>query len=123
MRYSKLLLALIFLIISRTITGQTFERAEAKIKSALVDTIQLNNVVNLKVPIVKDSSLAINIAETILFDIYGKANIIKQKPYSVFHIGNYWLLEGSLPKHSVGGTFLIILDDRNARVIKITHGK
>ena len=52
-----------------------------------------------------------------------KENIEKQKPYEIFLIDNHWILSGTLPTNKDGGTFLIIIDARNSKVIKITHGK
>lgn len=82
-----------------------------------------HNVINQKTTIINDSLSAITIAETILFSIYKKANILEQKPYNIYHINNYWVIFGTLPIGYKGGTFLIILDDRNSEIIKITHGK
>jgi hypothetical protein len=81
------------------------------------------NVLDFKEIIITDSVMATTIAETILFGIYGEANIIKQRPYTIYHINNYWILWGTLPKDMKGGVFQIIIDDRNSQVIKITHGK
>ena len=96
--------------------------AESELKLALSDKEQ-HNALNFVKPIIKDSLTATAIAETILFGIYGKENIVRQKPYKIHHINNYWILYGTLPKGMVGGTFLIIIDDRSSHVIKITHGK
>ena len=104
----------------RLVLGKKY--AEQEIKSALSDTTK-HNVLNSKTIIIKDSLTATTIAEAVLFGIYGKANITKQKPYEIYHVDNYWLLIGTLPKGWVGGTFLIILDDRNSQIIKLTHGK
>lgn len=83
-----------------------------------------HNVVDNKSVIIKDSITAIHVAEPILFGIYGKDNIIKQRPYEVYHFNNYWVIMGTLPKqYHAGGTFLIIIDDRNGTILKITHGK
>ena len=82
-----------------------------------------HNVINQKETIIKDSLSAITIAETILFTIFDKASILDQKPYETYHINNYWVIFGTLPKGYKGGTFLIILDDRTSEIIKITHGK
>ncbi|WP_290858601.1 NTF2 fold immunity protein [Flavobacterium sp.] len=76
-----------------------------------------------KETIIKDSLSAISIAETILFNIFDKTSILEQKPYDIHHINNYWIISGILPKGYKGGTFLIIIDDRNSEVIRITHGK
>ena len=96
--------------------------AEKELQSALTDKSQ-HNVINAKTVIIKDSVTAINVAEPILFSIYGKDNITKQRPYEIYFIDNYWLIGGTLPKESKGGTFLIIIDSRDCRIIKITHGK
>jgi len=96
--------------------------ANEELKSALTDTIK-HNLINNSTRIIKDSLTATTIAETVLFNLYGKTNIIKQQPYEINHINNYWVLNGTLPKGTLGGTFLIIIDDRNSRIIRITHGK
>ena len=124
-------LILTFLILSTlTSCGQNKQNritlgknyANEELKSALKDTTR-HNVINNSTIIIKDSLTATTIAETVLFKIYGKTNITKQRPYEIHHINNYWVLNGTLPKGTLGGTFLIIIDDRNSRVIKITHGK
>lgn len=103
----------------RLILGR--EYAEKEVKSALSDTMR-HNILKSKTIIVKDSLTATTIAESVLFGIYGKGNIMNQKPYEIYHIDTYWLLTGTLPKGRDGGTFLIIMDDRNSQIIKITHG-
>jgi hypothetical protein len=104
----------------RLILGKKY--AEEELKSALSDTTK-HNVIKSNSIIINDSITATTVAESILFGIYGKANITKQKPYEIYHIKHFWLLTGTLPKGSVGGTFLIIMDDRNSQIIKLTHGK
>jgi len=104
----------------RTVLGK--EYAEQELKSSLTDKSQ-HNVIDNKTVIIKDSLTAINIAEPILFSIYGKDNITKQRPYEIYFIDNYWLITGTLPSGWKGGTFLIIIDSRDSKVIRITHGK
>ena len=72
---------------------------------------------------VRDKETAVIIAETILFKIYGMGNIIKQRPYEINQIDNYWVLNGTLSQNMLGGTFLIILNSKNGEIIKLTHGK
>ena len=93
-----------------------------KVEDALTDTTGHNCVDNKRI-IIKNEEIAINVVEPILFDMYGEENILDQRPYKVSKVKDYWLIEGSLPKGSLGGTFLIIVDARNAEIIKITHGK
>ena len=130
MRYLRFLFLLSLLTFCLVSFGQTNsgliihgkENANSELEATLKDS-HTNNVINNKTVIIKDSTTAVAIAEPILFGIYGKKNIIKQKPYEIHHIDNYWVLAGTLPKGWKGGTFLIILDDRNCRVLKIIHGK
>ena len=62
-------------------------------------------------------------AELVLFEIYGKENIESQKPYDIFEIDDYWLLKGNLNENEVGGVFLIIIDSRDGRIIRMSHEK
>lgn len=96
--------------------------SEKKVEDALTDTTGHNCVDNKRI-IIKNEEIAINVVEPILFDMYGEENILDQRPYKVSKVKDYWLIEGSLPRGSLGGTFLIIVDARNAEIIKITHGK
>lgn len=104
----------------RTVLGK--EYALQELKSSLTDKSK-HNLIDNKTVIIKDSLTAINIAESILFSIYGKDNITKQRPYEIYFIDNYWLITGTLPSGWKGGTFLIIIDSRDSKVIRITHGK
>ncbi len=96
--------------------------AEKELKLALSKESQ-HNVIDNKSLLIKDSYTAIKVAEPILYSIYGKENIESEKPYETYKIDNYWVIGGTLPKDSSGGTFLIIIDARNSEVLKITHGK
>jgi len=105
---------------NRITPGKTY--TEQELKSPNTDKSQ-HNVIDNKTVIIKDSLTAINIAEPILFSIYGKDNIIQQRPYKVSFIVNQWIISGTLPEGRKGGTFLIIMDSRNCKIIRITHGK
>mgnify|MGYP003534195606 FL=1 len=101
-------------------------KGEKYAKEVLEETLKNNrvhNVIDNKTPIIKNDSTAIKVAESILFEIYGEKNIIKQKPYEIYKIKNYYVISGTLPKNYVGGTFLIIINSLNSEIIRITHGK
>jgi hypothetical protein len=98
------------------------EYALQELKSAL-DNNSKNNYVDGRTVIIKDSLTAIGVAEPILFSVYGKDEIIGERPYKIFLIDNYWVINGTLPKDCIGGVFLIIIDSRNSKIIKIIHGK
>ncbi len=82
-----------------------------KEKLILVDTL------------ITDKETAIIISEAILFKIYGKENTIRQRPYEINKINEYWVINGTLPDNINGGTFLIILNSTDGQVIRLTHGK
>lgn len=96
--------------------------AEDKLKLAL-SLEKEHNLLKSYGLIISDSLMAIKIAEPILFKIYGEKNILFQKPYKSYLINDYWVICGSLPKNFLGGTFSIIIDARNARILWIMHDK
>ena len=104
----------------RTILGKSY--AEQELRFALADKSKYNYI-DGKTIIIKDSVIAISVAEPILFSIYGKDNITEQRPYETFLIDNYWVICGTLPKDYLGGTFVIIIDSRDSRIVKIYQGK
>lgn len=120
MRY---ILVIYLIVFSTSIQGQSDStRLETELNLSLKDTNRYN-VVNSKDVLINDDSTFINIAEAILFEVYGKANIRKQMPYKSYHIKHYWIMDGTLPTGYNGGTFHIVIDDRNCKVIEIIHGK
>ncbi len=98
------------------------EAAEYQLKEVLANN-KLHNIINSKDKIIKNQETLISVIEPILFDIYGKKNIEDQKPYGINDFGNYYVVNGTLDKNYIGGTFLIIIDKRNAQILKMTHGK
>jgi hypothetical protein len=103
-----------------TILGKSY--AQQELKLAFTNKEQ-QNVIDNKSVIIKDSVTAISVAEPILFGLYGKDNIVNQRPYEIYRIDNYWVISGTLSKYQLGGTFLIIINAKDSRVVKITHGK
>jgi len=74
--------------------------------------------------LVSDTATAVKIAETYLFEVYGKDKIVEERPYEIGRINGYWYITGSLPKYSMcGGTFEILLEASTGKVVKIGHGK
>jgi hypothetical protein len=73
--------------------------------------------------LVKNKINAVSIAEPILFSTYGKENIIRQRPYEIYLINGSWYIGGTLPKDEEGGTFEIIIESTNGRVLSLTHSK
>lgn len=96
--------------------------ARKELNLALSDK-KIHNVVNSKAFIIKNKETAIKVVEPILFQIYGQDNILKQRPYETYLINNYWIISGRLSEGYDGGTFLVIVDATNSKVIRLTHGK
>jgi len=123
----KILIALILL--PAFSFGQQLPRPEIQyyrhiIKQALKENIKYTDQFNKAIP---NKATAIKIAEPILFKGYGKDVIIAEKPYNVDLVDGYWIVTGTLKQVKgqdvVGGVFLIILSEKDGRIIKIAHGK
>ena len=88
-----------------------------------------HNVLSQNEKIIKNDSMVIAVVEPILFGIYGKENIVKQKPYSAIEKDGIWFVYGTLPSSGIdeksgiitlvcGGVFEIVVDAYNSEVIK-----
>jgi hypothetical protein len=104
----------------RTALGKSYAKKELM---AVLSRKTQHNVINNNTVVIKDSMTAISVAEPILFSIYGKNNIIEQRPYEVYLIDNYWIIWRTLTKNFLGGTFLIILNAKDSKILRISHGK
>jgi hypothetical protein len=74
-------------------------------------------------PLLPTKAVAIAVAEPLLFSIYGKETIIRQRPYEAYLINGFWYLAGTLPQDMDGGTFELVVEAKNGRVVELTHGK
>lgn len=127
MRKILLFLSLLIFIIScsqskseRIILGEKYAKSELE---KTLNPKNEHNVIDNKSLIITNKETAVKIAETILFEIYGKKNIENQKPYEIYKFENFYVILGTIPKNSVGGTFIIIIDGTNSKILKISHGK
>lgn len=91
------------------------------LKKELLDTT-LHNTLN-EMPAIRNTATAVHVAESILFSVYGEDNIIDERPYEVQKLDNYYIINGTLPEGSKGGVFLLVIDSKNSRVVRLTHGK
>ncbi|WPU92352.1 YbbC/YhhH family protein [Mucilaginibacter sabulilitoris] len=96
------------------------EVAKSELKDALVNKTD----VKIKVDkVISNKQTAIAVSEPILFKVYGKDQILQERPYEVYKINGYWVLNGTLPEGMLGGGFLIILAAKDGQVLKLTHYK
>ncbi|HEX9281357.1 MAG TPA: NTF2 fold immunity protein [Candidatus Udaeobacter sp.] len=72
--------------------------------------------------LVRDKETAIRIAEAILFPIYGEKSIRAQQPYRVRLENGKWTIDGAPPPRGfAGGSFHVVILQRDARVLEIGH--
>ena len=109
---------------NKEIETPSFEKIKLSEKETLkeINDSTLHNAIG-KDEIITDEKTTISIAEPLLFSVYGKENIIKQRPYKIGKVQNYWVVSGSLPKPQIGGVFEMIIDSKNGEIIRLTHGE
>ena len=73
--------------------------------------------------LIKDSATAAAIAEPILFNMYGREQILSERPYEVYLIDSLWYLMGTIPEGSKGGGFEIVINSKNSQVMSLRHYK
>lgn len=70
-----------------------------------------------------DADHAITAAEAYLFRVYGREQIVSERPYLISQYKGYWFVFGSLSKGAKGGVFNIVLNSRDSKVIACRHEK
>jgi hypothetical protein len=63
------------------------------------------------------------IARMILFEHYGWFNIMLQKPFFIYFLDDYWILQGTGKRLRRRGGFVIVINAQNGCVELLTHGK
>lgn len=109
---------------NKEVANPSFEKIKLSDKEILkkINDSTLHNAIG-KDELITDEKTAISIVEPLLFSVYGKENIIKQRPYKIGKVQNYWVVSGSLPKPQIGGVFEIIVNAKNGEIVRLTHGK
>ena len=73
--------------------------------------------------LVPNQATAEGIAELVLFNIYGRQQIERQRPYKTILESGVWTVRGTLGREFLGGTFLVRINQEDARIIQIYHGR
>lgn len=94
------------------------EYAKESLTKALKDS---TDVLHYGKYLVGNEKMATDVAEALLFNIYGREKIISEKPYEIHFIESHWIIKGTLPVGADGGTFEIIIDAENASIKKLVH--
>ena len=96
------------------------QSAKEELQRFLVDSTM--NLVKGEI-LIKDQEALISIAEPILFGVYGKNEIMDERPYEIYQFDDYWIMFGTMPKDMMGGTFTIVINRKTCKVVGISHGK
>jgi hypothetical protein len=79
--------------------------------------------------IVPDKATAIRIAEGVLIPVYGEKQVKSERPYVAALSNEVWTVTGSLPKRrffffeAIGGVAIVELSKKDARILRVTHGR
>ena len=111
-----LILIIGFLISTNLQAQESEKKSDERIHAEQLLDYALKNKSERKImesPLIPKKENAINYAENILFELYGKEKIINEKPYQIHLIDDYWIITGTLPKDWVGGVFEVVFDSWN----------
>ena len=71
-----------------------------------------------------DAKTAIRIAVAIWEPIYGEKLIAAETPYDArLNTNGVWIVTGSLPENSLGGSAIAEIAKDDGRTLKVSHGK
>jgi hypothetical protein len=70
---------------------------------------------------VPTEKVAAEIHQAIAGAIYGAEHIQKQKPFLPIRYGDFWIVYGSVPGKSLGGTAVSVIRASNGEVLSVTH--
>ncbi|QNH63712.1 NTF2 fold immunity protein [Hymenobacter sediminicola] len=108
----------------RLVLGREF--AEKHLQAAIADSARQKVVARqrrLPIASLSDTAAALSAIEPLLFRAYGKKGIERQRPYEIYRIEEYWVINGTLPYGYFGGVFIVVVDARNSRVLELIHGQ
>lgn len=121
-----ILLSLIFTSCIKSVeskhdTGIVFKDIESN-RNDTIDLNTFNKTFDIDT-VIPDKSTAIKYAFIILSNVYGEQQIRGEFPLNISREKSNWIVTGSLPKNSLGGTAFISIDAKSGTVNKIIHYK
>lgn len=122
---NRLIYILLLLLTFSCNSGHRFLGKEVfkEILKEALENPQEKNTFRIENEFLRDKQSIVKGVEPLLFKGYGKAQILKQKPYELYKIQDHWVIKGTMKKNWFGGTFLIIVNSINGKIIRISHGK
>jgi NTF2 fold immunity protein of polymorphic toxin system component len=82
---------------------------------------QKTPVTNYDKPIVPTAEVAVGIHKAVVTGIYGRD--IGQEPFRAVRSGGFWVVYGDLPKGSLGGVPVTVIQASDGKVIWVTSGQ
>jgi hypothetical protein len=73
--------------------------------------------------VVSTDAVAKAIHAAVAGSIYGDAKVQKERPFRAVRSGDFWVVFGSLPKGTAGGTAVTVIRASNGEVLRVIHGK
>ena len=70
---------------------------------------------------VPDAETAISVAVAAWNPIYGVKKIEREAPYFAYLVDGYWVVTGSLPEGSLGGTAKAIIRKSTGEIVHVIH--
>src|SRR5687768_5307324 len=112
MRYNLTLIITLFVGITAYAQKNSAKNLPVKkVENRQLDALKTTSKKQIPVDtLINNKETATAVAEAILFNIYGKDNIVEQRPYNSQLIKGHWIISGNLPEEMVGGVFLIIIN-------------
>ena len=71
--------------------------------------------------LVPDKETAIKIAEVVLFRLYGKEEIVWQRPYKVRLEDDVWWISGTMSDEMMGRVFNIAISKQTGEIVHLQH--
>ena len=63
------------------------------------------------------------IAKIILYNVYGRASIRKQRPFYTYRVNDLWIFSDSMKERKLGGVFTIVINSKNGSIEYLSHGR
>jgi hypothetical protein len=72
---------------------------------------------------ISNPATAANVAEAVVSNVYGYAEVKQQRPYTVTTSAGNWIVRGNLKDGLKGGVFEIVIARKDGRIIYLNHGE
>jgi len=75
---------------------------------------------------VPNAETAVKIAEAVLIPVYGKKQILSERPFNATLEGDVWTVSGTLhcgAPHCMGGTAVVKISESSGQILQMVHYK